>query len=105
LVLVRVVYPLVEPAARIPPTEEQLDELGYVRGVALRLEREGYRVADVTVQHPSTPDAIVDLAADIPGGLVAVSSPIAGRSVDAIDSTAGRIIRASSVPVVVARHA
>jgi nucleotide-binding universal stress UspA family protein len=105
LVLVRVVYPLVEPAARVPPTEEQLDELGYVRGVALRLEREGYRVADVTVQHPFTPDAIVDLAADMPGALVTLSSPMAGQSVDAIDSTAGRIIRASSVPVVVARHA
>ena len=79
LVLVRVVCPLVEPAARVPPTEEQLDELGYVRGVALRLEREGCRVADVTVQHPSPPDAIVDLAADIPGALVAVSLPIADR--------------------------
>ena len=55
LVLVRVVYPLVDPAARIAPTESQLDELGYVRRIGLDLERDGYRVADVTVQHPFAP--------------------------------------------------
>ena len=96
IVLVRVVYPLVEPAARIPPTEEQLDDLGYVRRLALRLEQEGHRVADVTVQHAAASDALVDLAADISGALLAVSTPAADPLED---STAAQLVRSSSVPV------
>jgi len=102
LVLVRVVYPLVDAAARIPPTEEQLDDLGYVRRLALRLGQAGHRVADVTVQHASASDALVDLAAGIPGTLLAVSTaaaePLEG-------STAGQLVRSSSVPVLVASRA
>ena len=105
LVLMRVVYPLVEPVARVPPTEEQLAQLGYVRGIALRLEGEGYRVVNVTVQHASAPDAIVDLSADVPGALVAVSTANAGALVETIEgSTAAQILRGSSVPVIVARQ-
>jgi nucleotide-binding universal stress UspA family protein len=105
IVLVHVVYPLVEPAARVPPSEEQLDELGYVRQLALRLEREGHQVADVTVQHPFTPDAIVDLAADVPGALVAVSTAKASLLTEMIEgSTAAQVVRGSSVPVIVARY-
>jgi nucleotide-binding universal stress UspA family protein len=101
----RVVYPLVEPVARVPPTEEQLAQLGYVRGIALRLEGEGYRVVNVTVQHASAPDAIVDLSADVPGALVAVSTANAGALVETIEgSTAAQILRGSSVPVIVARQ-
>ena len=102
LVLVRVVYPLVEAAARIPPTEEQLDDLGYLRRLALRLEQAGHRVADVTVQHASASDALVDLAADIPGALLAVSTAAA----DPLEgSTAAQLVRSSSVPVLVASRA
>lgn len=106
LILIRVVYPLIDPAARIPPTETQLDELGYVRRVALELERDCYRVDDVTVQHPSAPEAITDLAADIPDVLLAVSTANAGLLSEALEgSTFARVIRTSSVPVIVARQA
>lgn len=106
LMLVRVVYPLVEPAARVPPTEAQLDELGYVRRLALRLESDGYRVSDVTVQHPSAPDALIDVAAGLPGGLLAVSTGVAGSLEEALEgSTAAQLVRGSSVPVLVARQA
>jgi hypothetical protein len=100
---VRVVYPLVEPAARVPPTEQQLDELGYVRRLALRLEREGHRVADVTVQHSSAPDAVVDLSADVPGALVAISKPHPEAMVGPIEGGAVmHVLRGSTVPVIVA---
>jgi nucleotide-binding universal stress UspA family protein len=102
LVLVRVAYPLVVPAARIPPTEEQLDDLGYVRRLAVRLEQEGHRVMDVTVQHASASDALNDLAAGVPGALLAVSTAAA----DPLEgSTAAQLVRSSSVPVLVASRA
>jgi hypothetical protein len=105
LVLVRIVYPLIAPAARVPPTEEQLDELAYGRGLALRLEGDGHRVADVTVQHPSAPDAIVDLVAGAPGAALAVSKPEVNSSIGAIDrSTVAQILRRSTVPVILAGH-
>jgi nucleotide-binding universal stress UspA family protein len=105
MVLVRVVYPLVEPIARVPPTEAQLQELGYVRGVAERLEREGLRVTDVTVQHPWPPEALTDFAAERPGAVLAVSTKAAGPLMEVLEgSTAARVVRGSSVPVLVARH-
>jgi hypothetical protein len=74
-----------------------------VRRLALRLEREGYRVADVTVQHPSAPEAVVDLAADVPGALVAISKPDAEPLIGTMErGTAVQVLRGSTVPVVVA---
>jgi nucleotide-binding universal stress UspA family protein len=103
LALVHVVYPLVDPAARLPPTEKQLDELAYVRHLARRLERDGHRVADVTVQHPSAADAIVDLAADVPGALIALAKPSTDFSIGGLHaSMAARVLRGSTVPVVLA---
>jgi nucleotide-binding universal stress UspA family protein len=101
----RVQYPLVDPAARVPPTEEQIDELGYVRRVALRLEREGHRVTDVTVQHPSTPDALVDFASGVPHAFLAVSTADVGPVTESLEgSIAAQVVRSSSVPVLIARH-
>ncbi len=101
LVLVRAVYPLVEPSARVPPTEQQLDEYGYLREVAKRLEREGLRVSEVTVPHPWPPQALTNLAADVPGAILAVSA--AGAVAETLEgSTAAQIVRGSSVPVLVA---
>jgi nucleotide-binding universal stress UspA family protein len=105
LVLVRVVYPLVDPQARVPPTDADLDALGYVRSVALRLERAGNRVIDVTVQHPSPSDAIVGLATSGAGALVAVSTANRGPAGETLEgSTAASIVRQSPVPVIVARQ-
>lgn len=75
-----------------------LDELAYVRRLALRLEREGHRVADVTVQHPSTRDAVVELAADVPGALVAISKPDAEPLIGTMEAgTAVQVLRGSTV--------
>lgn len=105
LALVRVVYPLIDPAARIPPTERQLQELGYASRLARELEQDGYRVTEVVVQHPSTADAITDLAADNPHALLAVSTANAGPLSEVLaGSTFARVVRTASVPVVVARH-
>jgi nucleotide-binding universal stress UspA family protein len=104
ILLVRVVYPLVAPVARIPPTEAQIDELGYLRRIALQLQGDGYQVADMTVQHASSADVLMDLAADIPDALLAVSTATAGLA-DVVDgSVAAEVVRGSSVPVMVARH-
>lgn len=104
LALVRVVYPLIDPSARIPPTETQLDELAYVRRVAERLERDGHKVDGVSVQHSSTAEAIVDLAADVPGALVALAKRRGAASV--INPVQGDIVapvlRSSTVPVILA---
>ena len=103
LLLVWVVYPLVTPTARIPPTDAQIDELGYLRRIALQLRGDGHEVADMTVQHSSSADVLMDLAADIPDALLAVST--AGGLADGVDgSTAAEVVRGSSVPVLVARH-
>lgn len=105
LALMRVVYPLVDPASRIAPTEEQLDQLGYVYRVARRLERDGYQVAGATVQHPSTSAAIIDFAAANPDALIAVSTADPDPLAEALEgSIAAQVVRSSSAPVIVARH-
>ena len=72
----------------------------------MRLEHEGHRVADVTVQHASASDAFVDLAADVPGAVLCVSMASAEPPPDPVEgSTAAQLVRGSSVPVFVARRA
>lgn len=102
LLLANVVYPLVPTQAGVAPSEAQLDELGYVRRVARRLEAEGHHVTDVVVQHPHPPDALVDLAERWPDAVLAVASAtpsVAGELVTG--SVAAEIIRHASVPVLV----
>jgi len=102
LMLVRVVYPLVEPAARIPPSEAQVSELGYVNRLSMRLRQEGHQVSDVTVQHADPPDALVDVASRWPDALLVVASSMPGLAAEVVPgSTARRVVRASSVPVLV----
>jgi nucleotide-binding universal stress UspA family protein len=106
LLLVRVVYPLVDPVARIPPSDEQVRELGYVRRLSRRLESEGHRVSDFTVQHVYPPDALVDLADRWPTALLVVASSSARPAAEfVLGSTANRVVRASSVPVLVVPRA
>jgi len=72
----------------------------------LRLEHEGHRVADVTVQHVSASDALVDVAADVPGAVLCVSTASADPLADPVEgSTAAQLVRSSSVPVFVAGRA
>jgi len=105
LVLLRVVYPLVEVEARVPPTDTELDALGYVQAIALRLQQAGHHVTGVTVQHPSPSEAIVELASDSGGTLVAVSTAQGAPEGDPLErGTAARVVRHSAVPVLVARR-
>ncbi|MDP1570768.1 MAG: universal stress protein [Vicinamibacterales bacterium] len=102
LILVRVVYPLVDPVARIPPTDAQMSELGYARRLSAQLEAGGHPVSDVTVQHVFPPEALVDIAERWPTGLLVVASSNAGPAAEfVLGSTANRVVRASSVPVLV----
>jgi nucleotide-binding universal stress UspA family protein len=102
LVLVRVVYPLPDPSARIPVTDGQASELGYVRALARRLKAEGREVFDVTVQHAHAPDALVDVASRWRDGLLMVASSHPSPLTESVlGSTATRIVRASTVPVLV----
>lgn len=106
LMLVRVVYPLIDPVARIPPSDEQMSDLGYARRISVRLNAEGHQVSDVTVQHVYPPDALVDVASRWPGGMLVVASSDPGPTAEFVfGSTATRVVRAASVPVLVTRRA
>jgi nucleotide-binding universal stress UspA family protein len=90
----------------VPPTDEHLDTLGYVRRIARSLEEQGHDVMDVTLQHASPPDALAGFAADVPGSLLALAIPDPDLRAGALErATAADIIRRSPVPVVVVRSA
>jgi nucleotide-binding universal stress UspA family protein len=100
LILTHVVYPLVPPAARIPPTGDQLAELGYLAGVRDRLRTSGHEVIDMTIQHPDTPDAIADLAEGHSDCIVAVATSGPGPLTELVaGSNAWRVAASSTVPV------
>lgn len=103
LVLVHIVYPLPPPEARIAPSEQQLAPFRYLKRVASALRKDGHRVDDLIIQHSDTPEAILDVAAKHPHGLLAVAtghpSPL-GEMV--VGSTAARLLRSSPIPVLVA---
>jgi len=100
--LTHIVYPLEPPEARIPPTEAQWDELGYMSRLRSRLEAGGHQVFAMTVQHTEPPYAITDIAKDYPDALIAVATSGHGPLTEIIQgSTAAAIIAMSTVPVLV----
>jgi nucleotide-binding universal stress UspA family protein len=103
MILVHVVYPLVPPGARIPPTREQMDELGYLRRIARQLEDDGHDVLDLVIQHPDPPDAIVDVVRDFPRSVVAAASTDRQPFAEVFArSTTATVLRSSTAPVLVA---
>jgi nucleotide-binding universal stress UspA family protein len=103
LVLVHIMYPVPPPEARVPPSPEQTARLRYVRRVADRLAADGHRVAESVVQHTDVREAVFQVTAEHPAGMIAVAtghpSPL-GEMV--VGSTAAELIRWSPTPVLVA---
>lgn len=103
LVLVHVVYPLPPPVTRLPPTDRQMDELGYLREVVRRLDDIGHDALDMLVQHADAPRAIADIVGDLPGSVVAAASTDRHPFTEVFAaSTTAQVLRTSTAPVLVA---
>lgn len=103
MTLVHVVYPLVPPEAGVAPAQDQLDELGYLRGIRRRLQADGCDVTGLVVQHPDPPDAIVDVVQGFPRVVVAGASTDRHPFTEVFArSTTATVLRASTAPVLVA---
>lgn len=97
--LIRVVHPLPEPAARVQPTEGQLDDLRYVHVVAADLD-EPERVHSVNLAAAEPVEALSRHLEDFDGSLLAMATRPADVLAELVAGGVGsELIRRSPAPV------
>lgn len=103
LALLHVIYPLVDPEARVPPTMEQRDQIQYLAAQARRLREASLDVGDHLVQDTHPASAIIDRLDHLPRSLVAIATtdrhPVARALVG---STTAEVLRSATAPILVA---
>jgi nucleotide-binding universal stress UspA family protein len=98
--LIRIVYPLPDPAAKVPPSDAQMDDLRYVHQAAKRLDDDKTGVRSLTVQATDPVEAIRDHLDYFAHSLVAMATRPASPVTQALlGSTAARLVRVSPSPV------
>lgn len=112
LTLLQVVASSVEAEmqAELPGIEAQVIDrerriaAGYLRQKETELAARGLRVAAVTLNHPSIPDAILAAVADVGAEAVVMSTHgLTGLSRLMLGSVAEQVVRRANVPVVLIR--
>jgi nucleotide-binding universal stress UspA family protein len=105
ILIAHVVYPLVDPKARVAPTERELRSLAHATHVAVRLEAEGHAVLPLTLQDADVEGAIGGVSAQFPTSLLIVATAEStGVSGLVAGSTAAAVVSRSTTPVLLVRH-